>query len=74
MVHGLPVFMDSVPEYSVRNGRMYVTLANFQLVMPLSVFQQGAARAAEAIAKWQLAQLDRPKAKVVKLKARTPKH
>ena len=58
---GLASFIGEVPEYEVRDGRMHVTLGDFRLVMPLPVFEEGARRAAEAIAVWRYAQMDKVK-------------
>jgi hypothetical protein len=67
---GLPVFMGEVPEYEVRNGRMHVTLADFEIVMPICVFLQGAARAERAIAEWQIAEAAKGKPTIIPLKRR----
>lgn len=49
----LPAFVDEVPHYEVRNGRMYVSMGDFCLAMPIHVFLAGAAAGREAIRKWQ---------------------
>jgi hypothetical protein len=44
--------MGRVPEYEVISGQMHVTLGEFSVVMPLHVFEIGAARARAAIDRW----------------------
>lgn len=50
---GLPAFVDEVPEYLVKDGRMYITMGDFCLAMPINVFLQGCARGQVAIRIWQ---------------------
>lgn len=51
-------FIDQVPEYEARDGRVYISMGDQCLAMPIRVFQLGCLLGQEAIAKWQLAMLD----------------
>ena len=65
---GLPAFVESIPDYKVKAGRMHIVLGELELVMPLKVFIEGAIRAEAEIAKWQLACMGH--AEVIKLPRR----
>lgn len=51
--NALPAFMDEVPEYTVKDGRMYICMGDFCLCMPIRVFEIGCIRGQEAIRTWQ---------------------
>lgn len=53
MPNSLPIFLDEVPEYEVRDGRMYITMGTFCLAMPVHIYLKGAARGSRAIREWQ---------------------
>lgn len=55
---GLPAFVDEVPDYIVRDGRMYICMGDFCLAMPIHIFQEGSLRGEAAIAKWHLEQME----------------
>lgn len=50
---GLPSFVDEVPHYEVRQGRMYICMRGTCLAMPLSVFLDGCEAGKAAIVEWQ---------------------
>ncbi len=50
---GLPCFLDEVPEYDCRHGRVYITAGDFALAMPIHVFLAGCARGKSAVEAWQ---------------------
>ena len=50
---GLPAFVEDVPNYEVRKGKMFVTIGDLALAMPISVFEAGCLLGKEAIAKWR---------------------
>jgi len=52
MPTSLPVFLDEVPEYQIRDGRMYITMGTFCLAMPIHVYLKGAARGSRAVREW----------------------
>lgn len=49
----LPAFVDQVPDYDVRSGRMHIKMGGFELVMPVEVFEQGCHIGGAAVAKWR---------------------
>jgi hypothetical protein len=49
----LPAFMDEVPEYTVKDGRIYICMGDFCLCMPIRVFEIGCIRGRDAIRTWQ---------------------
>lgn len=49
----LPAFMEVVPEYEVRDGRMHIKSGELELVMSIKVFLMGCARGRTAIDGWQ---------------------
>jgi hypothetical protein len=49
----LPAFIDEVPEYTVKDGRMYISMGDFSLAMPLNVFLDGCELGKAAIVDWQ---------------------
>jgi hypothetical protein len=51
--NALPAFMDEVPEYTVKDGRMYICMGDFCLCMPLHVFLDGCELGKAAIVDWQ---------------------
>lgn len=55
----LPAFIDTVPDYEVRRGQMHITMGEFELVMPVSIYLEGMVRGEAAVAKWQLRELRR---------------
>lgn len=65
----LPAYCDEVPEYSVKDGQIFINLGGLELVMPVHVFMEGVARAEAAIAKWHLAELAKGESNVVPLRA-----
>lgn len=52
MPTSLPVFLDEVPDYVVRDGRMYITMGTFCLAMPIHVYLKGSARGSRAVREW----------------------
>lgn len=52
MGYELPVFVENVPTYHVRNGRMHIELGGFEIVMPIKTFQIGCGRGLSAIKRW----------------------
>lgn len=52
-------FIDEVPDYEARDGRIYITMGDHCLAMPVAVFLEGCVRGKAAIAQWQVDQLDR---------------
>lgn len=66
----LPAFLDETPDYEVRDGRMYITMRDFCLAMPLDIYLKGAARGEAAVAKWQIAELGNDGRRVVQLRQR----
>jgi hypothetical protein len=48
----LPVFVEDVPTYEVRSGRMHIELGGFAIIMPLKTFQIGCGRGLSAIKLW----------------------
>lgn len=54
MGNGLPAFVDEVPEYSCKDGRIYICLGGGMcLAMPINIFLKGCARGTRAIKEWQ---------------------
>jgi hypothetical protein len=53
MPNGLPVFLEDVPDYSVRDGRMCIAMGTFKILMPLHVFLDGCELGKAAIVDWQ---------------------
>lgn len=53
MVGGLPSFIDEVPDYFVKNGRMYICMGDFCLAMPIHIFLDGCELGKAAIIDWQ---------------------
>lgn len=49
----LPLFVDEVPDYVVRDGRMHITMGNLGLAMPVHVFLDGCELGKAAIVDWQ---------------------
>lgn len=50
---GLPAFIEDVPEYTVRDGRMHISVGgDFEIVMPINVFLQGCALGTRAVKEW----------------------
>lgn len=49
----LPMFMDEVPDYECRDGRMYICMGDLCLTMPISVFLDGCELGKAAIVAWQ---------------------
>jgi hypothetical protein len=49
---GLPAFVDDVPEYEIRDGRMYICMRGMCLAMPVHVFTAGMARANRELDAW----------------------
>lgn len=49
---GLPLFMDEVPDYEVRDGRMYISIGGMVLTMPIHVFLDGCELGKAAIVAW----------------------
>ena len=49
----LPAFVDEVPDYAVKDGRMYISMGDFSLTMSIRVFEIGCIRGQEAIRTWQ---------------------
>jgi hypothetical protein len=46
-------FIDQVPEYTARDGRIYIRMGEHCLAMPINVFEIGCARGKAAIAVWR---------------------
>jgi hypothetical protein len=53
----LPAFVDEVPDYEVRDGRMRISMGDFALIMPVHVFVEGCLRGKAAVAKWRVTQI-----------------
>lgn len=51
-------FIDEVPHYEARDGRVYISMGEHCLAMPISVFEAGCTLGKAAIAKWRVKQLD----------------
>lgn len=49
---GLPAFLEDIPEYEVRAGRMHILMGGLDIVMPIDVFLAGCRRGEAAIASW----------------------
>jgi hypothetical protein len=49
----LPLFMEEVPEYTVKDGRMCIAIGDLCLTMPIRVFEIGCIRGQAAIRTWQ---------------------
>lgn len=64
---GLPAFVDEVPDYTVRDGRMYISMGDFCLAMPIRIFEIGCVRGKAAIRTWQNDQL--PEGQVIPFRA-----
>lgn len=68
------LFINAVPHYAIKDATMLIWTADWSIAMPLPIFSQGMAKAAEVIAKWQVEQLEN-QAEVVPLrKKRERKH
>lgn len=50
---GMPLFMEEVPDYEVREGRMYIIMGDLALAMPIHVFLDGCELGKAAIVDWQ---------------------
>ena len=59
MVCARMAFIDEVPEYEAKEGRIYIRMADFTLAMPVHIFLAGCDRGRLAIAKWQVDALDK---------------
>jgi predicted SpoU family rRNA methylase len=46
-------YLATVPDYEICDGNMRISSGDFQLVMPLRIFEQGMARSARVIAKYR---------------------
>lgn len=63
-------FVDEVPNYEIKNGHMHISMAGTVLVMPVSVFRQGMARANRVLDEW----FERQQPPVVPIKASPRAH
>lgn len=45
-------FVDEVPNYEIKNGHMHISMSGSVLVMPVSVFRAGMARANRVLDEW----------------------
>ncbi len=52
MACGLPNFIDEIPDYAVRDGRMHITMGPVVIVMPIHIFLGGCQNGKTAIADW----------------------
>jgi hypothetical protein len=52
----LPAFIGDVPEYSVRDGRLYICLEGACFVMPIGIYLDSCERGKAAIVEWQRSQ------------------
>ena len=52
-------FIDQVPDYDCRDGRVYITMGQYCLAMPIHVFEKGCLLGKEAIALWHETSLAR---------------
>lgn len=50
MAEGALQFVGVVPDYAIRDGCMFISTADWSLVMPLRTFERGMAKAAKVIA------------------------
>lgn len=55
----MPFYMGEVPDYEVRGDHMHIIWRDMEIVLPVSVMLAGMGSAREAIAKWQVAVLDK---------------
>jgi len=53
MARRLPAFVDEVPDYDVHDGRMYISMGDFTLAMPVDIFLAGCVAGQAAVAEWQ---------------------
>lgn len=59
MPASLPAFVEDVPDYAVRGGRMFITMGGgFCVVMPVHVFLDGCEAGKAAVVDWQKRQCD----------------
>jgi hypothetical protein len=49
----LPIFMEAVPEYRIRSGRMHIIWPELEIVLPVSTMLAGMAGAKQEIDDWQ---------------------
>ena len=49
----LPIFMEEVPDYEVRDGHMHIIWRELEIVLPVCVMLAGIAGARQAIERWQ---------------------
>lgn len=54
-----PAFIENIPTYEVREGRMHVSMCGMELVMPVHVFLAGCAKGKAAISEWHASQPER---------------
>jgi len=60
MASRLPAFVEAVPDYEARDGRIHITMGDFALAMPIGVFLEGCAKGKAAIVAWQRERDDEP--------------
>jgi hypothetical protein len=49
----LPIFMEAVPEYRIRSGRMHIIWPELEIVLPVHTMLAGMAGAKQEIDDWQ---------------------
>jgi hypothetical protein len=59
MVQRFPIFMEGVPEYSIRDENMHIVWPTLEIVLPVETMLNGMASAKAEIAKWVLSRTDR---------------
>jgi hypothetical protein len=52
MGQSLPFFMEEVPDYEVRDGRMHICMGDMVIAMPIHVFLDGCELGKAAIVAW----------------------
>lgn len=63
-------FIDEVPDYEIKNGHMHIRMGQAVLVMPVSVFRAGMAKANRVLDEW----FERQQPPVVPIKASPRAH